>query len=126
VFFEEEKDVILSAGCDDFIRKPFREEELFEKMKKWLGIQYIYAACPNLNPVLSRKEQIDLLTPENLSKIPITEQKDLQKAILMADLDLIETAIQKIEFHDGTVAQALKYHLDQFEYHHVLTCLEKL
>jgi signal transduction histidine kinase len=124
--FEEEREVILSAGCDDFLRKPFREEELFKMMEKWIGVQYIYEACENFNPVPSKREHIDMLTPDNLSKIPINEQINLQQAILLADLDLIETAIHKIEFHDGFLAQAIKYYLDQFEYNHVLKCLGKL
>jgi len=40
--FEEERAIVLSAGCDDFVRKPFREEVLFEKMAQHLGIRYIY------------------------------------------------------------------------------------
>jgi CheY-like chemotaxis protein len=124
--FEEERDVILSAGCDDFLRKPFREEELFETMKKWIGVEYVYEACQNLKPVQSRGEPIDILTPENLSKIPINEQIHLQQALLRADLDLIEMAIHEIEFHDRVLAQSLKYYLDKFEYNHILKCLGKL
>ncbi|MEO1800864.1 MAG: response regulator [Cyanobacteria bacterium J06629_2] len=41
--FEEEKAIILSAGCDDFVRKPFKEEVLFDKMTEHLGVQYLYA-----------------------------------------------------------------------------------
>ncbi|NJL66770.1 MAG: response regulator [Microcoleus sp. SM1_3_4] len=29
--FEEERSLILEAGCDDFVRKPFREKIIFEK-----------------------------------------------------------------------------------------------
>ncbi|MCP2730041.1 ATP-binding response regulator, partial [Limnofasciculus baicalensis] len=40
--FEEERIHILSAGCDDFMRKPFREEILWEKIAGLLGVRYIY------------------------------------------------------------------------------------
>ncbi len=40
--FEEQRAMILSAGCDDFVRKPFREEVLFLKMAEHLGVCYIY------------------------------------------------------------------------------------
>ncbi|MGK7896994.1 MAG: PAS domain S-box protein, partial [Xenococcus sp. (in: cyanobacteria)] len=40
--FEEERTVVLSAGCDDFMRKPFREEILYEKMAEHLGVKYMY------------------------------------------------------------------------------------
>ncbi|MFM2315507.1 MAG: hypothetical protein RLZZ04_4785 [Cyanobacteriota bacterium] len=39
---EEEKAVVLSAGCDDFVRKPFREEVIFAKMSQYLGVGYLY------------------------------------------------------------------------------------
>lgn len=40
--FEEDLPEVLSAGCDDFIRKPFREEVLLEKIAQYLGVQYLY------------------------------------------------------------------------------------
>jgi CheY-like chemotaxis protein len=40
--WEEEKAVILSAGCDDFVRKPFHKETIFDMMAKHLGVRYIY------------------------------------------------------------------------------------
>ncbi len=40
--FEEDRQQALSVGCDDFICKPFREEEVFEKMAHYLGVRYIY------------------------------------------------------------------------------------
>jgi two-component system sensor histidine kinase/response regulator len=41
--FEEERETVLTAGCDDFIRKPFQAEELLEKIGQWLGIRYVYS-----------------------------------------------------------------------------------
>ncbi|MFB2937661.1 response regulator [Aerosakkonemataceae cyanobacterium BLCC-F154] len=40
--FEEERSVILSVGCDDFVAKPFREQIILEKIAKYLGVNYIY------------------------------------------------------------------------------------
>jgi PAS domain S-box-containing protein len=40
--FDEERSLILSAGCDDFVAKPFREQVVLEKMAKYLGVRYIY------------------------------------------------------------------------------------
>ena len=46
--FEEERSVILSIGCDDFVAKPFREQVILEKMAQYLGVRYIYE-----QPILS-------------------------------------------------------------------------
>ena len=39
---EGDRHVILSVGCDDYLRKPFRESEIFEMMGKHLGVRYVY------------------------------------------------------------------------------------
>ena len=38
--FEEERETVLAAGCDDFVTKPFEEHVIFEKMALHLGIRY--------------------------------------------------------------------------------------
>ena len=56
--FEEERLIILSAGCDDFIRKPFKESELLETIGRYLKLDYIYAdetEIPNLRDLNSQQ-----------------------------------------------------------------------
>lgn len=40
--FEEDRIAVLESGCDDFVRKPFRESIIFEKMAEHLGVRYLY------------------------------------------------------------------------------------
>ncbi|MBE9093558.1 ATP-binding protein [Tychonema sp. LEGE 07203] len=40
--FEEERQNILAAGCDGFLRKPFEAQILFSIIEKYLGVRYIY------------------------------------------------------------------------------------
>jgi PAS domain S-box-containing protein len=40
---DEERTAIFAAGCDDLLRKPFKENMLFTKLSDHLGIQYRYA-----------------------------------------------------------------------------------
>jgi len=42
--FEENKQKVLDAGCDDFVRKPFQQEEVLQKMAVHLGVRYLSAA----------------------------------------------------------------------------------
>ncbi|MGF1491952.1 MAG: PAS domain S-box protein [Microcoleaceae cyanobacterium] len=39
---QEDQAIILSAGCDDFLRKPFRVEALFQTIAKHLGVNFDY------------------------------------------------------------------------------------
>ncbi len=40
--FEEDRQLVLAAGCNDFIHKPFREELLLSKVGEHIGVRYIY------------------------------------------------------------------------------------
>jgi len=40
--FKEERENILSEGCDDFIRKPARETDILDTLTKHLNIRFIY------------------------------------------------------------------------------------
>ena len=39
---EEEREPIMAAGCDDLVRKPFREQELFDALARHLRLKFIY------------------------------------------------------------------------------------
>ncbi|MGB3533228.1 MAG: response regulator [Microcoleaceae cyanobacterium] len=118
--FEEDKQRIFSAGFDDFLRKPFPEEELFQMISSWMGTEYIYENYSSYKSLKNRRKTSGILTAENFDKIPVHCKNSLKYAISLADLDLIETAISEIEFYDAMLAEALKYHIDQFEYHYLL------
>jgi CheY-like chemotaxis protein len=40
--FEEERQVIFTVGCDDFVGKPCSESTIFDKMAQHLGVLYVY------------------------------------------------------------------------------------
>lgn len=40
--FEEDRAMMLAAGCDDFVRKPFQREELLGKISEHLHLQFVY------------------------------------------------------------------------------------
>ncbi|MBD2021964.1 response regulator [Leptolyngbya sp. FACHB-36] len=45
--FAEQRQDMLAAGCDDFIRKPFKVQEIFEKIAHHLAVKYLYETESN-------------------------------------------------------------------------------
>ena len=43
---DENRQELLAIGADDFISKPFREAELFQKIHAHVGVEYVYAEHP--------------------------------------------------------------------------------
>ncbi|MBF2035410.1 MAG: response regulator [Leptolyngbyaceae cyanobacterium T60_A2020_046] len=39
----------LRAGCDDFVTKPFREADIFETLKRFLNLRYLYIESASVN-----------------------------------------------------------------------------
>jgi signal transduction histidine kinase/CheY-like chemotaxis protein/streptogramin lyase len=47
---EEDRRLILSEGCDDYVRKPFREEALFAVLQRHLGVAFVYGEAEGKRP----------------------------------------------------------------------------
>lgn len=39
---EEGQAVMAETGCDDFMRKPFKDNDIFAMMHKHIGVRYVY------------------------------------------------------------------------------------
>lgn len=104
--FEEERAVALSSGCDDFVRKPFREEEIFEKMAHHLGVHYVYeplVPIPSSNLDVTQPQ----LNPEMLTVVPTEWREQLYQAAIQLDAELIFQLILQIPPENATLALSL-------------------
>jgi len=121
---EEERAVILSAGCDAFMRKPFREADIFDAMHKQIGVRYIYEDRGQAN-LLAIKEGDRTMTAADLVKLPESLVADLKLAILNADMDLIDSLIEQIRLKDAVTAGAIANCIENFEYDKVLKLISQ-
>ncbi len=120
--FEERKGEIIAAGCDDFVRKPFQEQILFDKMACYLGVRYIYQEFPRL-PVggLGRyfvSEKPDSFFGGLLAQMPQSWVQELYEAANDVNEELAIEIVDRIWESHPTLAHALKdlltdYRLDK-------------
>jgi two-component system sensor histidine kinase/response regulator len=111
--FDEQRQIILSAGCDDLICKPFREEVLFEKIAHHLNLRYIYE---EENSVTSGSvpRLLQSLTTEDLSVMPTDWVVDLYRAALCVDDNRILELIEQIPETEENLANTLRDLVDNF------------
>jgi signal transduction histidine kinase/DNA-binding response OmpR family regulator len=119
---EEERLEILNAGCDDFIRKPYRDSEIFEALHKYLGIDFIYENKKNKEEMTSTPETYEV----NLSKLPTQLKKELFGTLELLDEQGCMDTIGKISQIDAQLAQMLTQMVQNMQHKKLLIMLEKI
>ncbi|MFB2975592.1 PAS domain S-box protein [Microseira sp. BLCC-F43] len=124
--FEEERAAALSVGCDDFIRKPFREEEIFICLSNHLGVRYIDAEAISL-PVGAGSEEGNaipigdrMLTLADLAALPGDWLANLHQATLEGHIKRMQALIEEIRPQHDFVAKALLDLANQYQFEQLL------
>jgi two-component system sensor histidine kinase/response regulator len=120
--FEEDRSAILSAGCDDFIRKPFQEDTLFAKLAKHLGVQYLYETPSDLT--VHSASVLQKLNVTDLAVMPadwITRLR--QAAISCRDFQVFQL-LQQIPDSHSPLADALADLAYNFQFEELVALTE--
>jgi len=120
--FEEQKAIVLAAGCDDFVRKPFLEQDIWQTMARHLEIEYIYhkTAGKEQNNEIKFK-----LTPESLKVMSPEWLAKLHRAAAQLDREIIEELIDLIPVEHDAIASILTEKLDNFDFEEILKISKK-
>jgi len=121
--FEENRNKILKIGFDDFLRKPFREHQVYDLMKKHLGINYIFENNQNESIKKSLDYQ-DFLT-KAVKCLPVAMLKDLKKAVNNLDFEQSMNVIDKIQKKDSKLAKAVEYFINEYRFDIIQDIFEK-
>ncbi|MBU5614093.1 ATP-binding protein [Geomonas azotofigens] len=88
--FEEQLREVMEAGADDFLRKPFREEELLEKIARLLPARFVYDVAEAAPPAREHELLEDGLAtalgaaPPQLREALLAAARELDRALLVA------------------------------------------
>ena len=119
---EDEREMILAAGCDYFVCKPFREQVIFDVIAKHLGLKYVYkeeqteAESVNSNEALLRK-QLATLPQELISR--------LHQAVTELDRPRTLALIEQVAEQDASIGSALGTFAKKLDYGRLLMLLKE-
>jgi PAS domain S-box-containing protein len=116
---DENRQDLMAIGADDFIGKPYREVELFQKIHSHTGVEFVYAE----DPTATGQEESGNLTPESLKGWPQDLLQRMREAVITADLDQLLAEIQEAEASDPRIAQGLRRLAEGFQYQKLLDLL---
>jgi signal transduction histidine kinase/CheY-like chemotaxis protein len=116
--FSTQRDEVLAAGLDGFLRKPYRAEEIFDCMGRLLGVRYVYGED------LPRPAVSPSLSPDSLAALPQDVREELAAALVRLEPGPIAAAIGRVSDRDAVLGSALACYADQLAYTAILTALE--
>jgi PAS domain S-box-containing protein len=118
--FEEEREDILKAGCNDFVSKPFLAEILYEKIALHLKVRYVYAAenqAASTQPLQLTKEALNVMPNEWL--------EELYRAAIALDEISIISLIKQIPERESMLTKILTDLVDNFRLDLIANCLNE-
>lgn len=122
----------LTAGCNDYVSKPFQAKELLAKIAEHLGVHYVYAE-PTVNheyqppQPFSVPSSLPVETPQpilNLAKqlatLPPTWTKALEEAALCCDDEVVHHLITQLPTEQADLAALLTQLTNDFQFEQIL------
>ncbi|GAB4378764.1 MAG: hypothetical protein Kow00121_31340 [Elainellaceae cyanobacterium] len=124
--FEENREEVLLAGCNDFITKPFREEELFAKIAQYLGVQYLYEENRNSQLRQAQAVTLDLtVVKAELAELPLDWVTQLYQAATQVDDELVLELIDRIPPCYSALVMALTHWVNQLRFDKIIELVEQ-
>ena len=125
--FDDDRQAILAAGCDDFLNKPFREAVLLETIARHLGMHYLYEnetekGCQS--PIDSPAIGSDRTLQTSIAKMPLDWVEKLHRAALKCRDDLIVKLAQAIPNSDAELANCLVDWANHFLFDRIIELIQ--
>ena len=118
--FENERRKILAAGCDGFIRKPYRETEIFEALKEHLGVRFLYAEeQPSIAAAKGGRIGV-----EQLTKLPPDLLETLRDAAVLLDAQRCLDVVAKVKQLDVELGANMQRRLDNLQFSELIQVLD--
>jgi signal transduction histidine kinase/DNA-binding NarL/FixJ family response regulator len=117
---EEERREILEAGCDDFIRKPYRDTEIFEALAKHLGVRFLYAD-EQAQAAATEDNELDVA---QLKKLPLDLIEALREAAVLLDEQHCLKVAGMISDHNHELGERLRCMVENLQYREMLSVLD--
>ncbi|MEG4097991.1 PAS domain S-box protein [Microcoleus sp. Pol8_D1] len=120
--FEEERENVLMAGCNDFITKPFQQREIFDKLAKYLGVQYIYEVLEKT----PQKLLIETVSVEDISVMSPQWLEQMYQAAYYLDTEVMNELIVEIPASKAGLSKALTDYINNFNSDRIMDLIRPL
>jgi len=115
----------MSIGCDDFVIKPFKEEDIVEKLQKHLDVKFVYANAEILTEKSNLKSAKLKLRPADFNALPKATVVRFKASVATLEMDTVLAVVEEIKEQDQPLADALKQLVDGYRFDKLQKLLEE-
>lgn len=101
--FTDQKDQMINDGFNDFLRKPYRDTEIYEALEKHLGIRFEYEETSSPQ----NSNDVQELTRDDLAHVPCEWRESMQRAARQGRVGEIDRLLKNIQKSEPKVANVL-------------------
>lgn len=112
---ESHRSEVLAAGVDDYVRKPYRPQEIFDCMRRLLGVRYRHA-----DTVPEREDRMQALNAEAVGQLPAPLRMKLRSALVTLDASQISEVVREVGEQDAALGFAMARYAEKFAYSPIL------
>ncbi len=126
-----DRDRALSAGCNDYISKPFATETLLFKLQEHIGVAYLYddTAAATTHPTTTSDPAADSAPSYDhtlLAQLPPRWLHNLEDAALCLDDRLISQLIAELPAELAPLSRYISDLVDQFQFEQLITWIHAI
>jgi len=111
--FQENREEILAAGCDDMLAKPIDEARMFSIMGELLDLHYVYS---DQSPTQTKEAHI----PTETLHIPASVRAELKDAAELLDIEQVQAIVDELKTDYPNQAQAIGQWLSNFRFEKII------
>lgn len=119
---EDERHEILGSGCDDFLRKPFRDTEIYDALERHLGVRFTRAGDTNEE----MRPPARPVCADEIRILPAALLHQLTAAVESLDAQVCYLAIAPVEAIHPELAARLRQMIDDLQYRELLAVLDEV
>jgi PAS domain S-box-containing protein len=112
----------VAAGADLFLRKPYDDRELLQRIGELLGLRYEYKAATESSPSVARERPA---LSHLVKQLPADLVRELREAATTARARRIEELAMRVSEHSEAAAAAIGELARNFRYDAILSALQE-
>jgi signal transduction histidine kinase len=117
----EQLNEVLNAGSDDFVRKPYNPDEIYDCIAKHLNVRYVYKETSEL-----QDQNVSLeLNSDDLVNLPAQWLNEFLTAAQLGDIEAMLSLTKTLPESESETKAKLEHFIKEFQLEYLIKILEE-